>query len=171
MKNEEFTSNLTKLQSGDIGSLEIIYNEYYKKIFYVAYDLCRCKDNAHDIAMDVILKLCNTNIDPQSIRNHKSFLIVMTKNYAKDYLKKRKNETPIDECATRELSKEFDDGLYIDDILNALSDAEKVVFIEHVIWDKKLKTIAQEQSMPYITIKRLYANIKKKIKIIYKKWR
>ncbi len=169
MKDEEFIRYLIRLRSGDIGALEIIYNEYYKKIFYSAYDMCCNKDAAHDIAMEVILKLCNITVDPYSIRNHNSFLSVMTQNQTKDYLRKRKKEIPIDECATTEVSKEFEDSLYIDDILKALSEIEKVVFIEHIIWDKKLKTIAKEQSMSYITIKRLYADIKEKVKILYEK--
>ena len=151
-----------------MSALEIIYNEYYQKIFYTAYEICHNKDVAYDIAMEILLKLSDFNIDPHSIKNHKAYVVTMTKNQTKDYLRKNQKTISLEECVTAVMAEEKSDKFFIDDILKLLNDDERVVFIEHIVWDKTLKVIAKEQQKPYITIKRLFAEIKKKIKTSYK---
>lgn len=69
---------------------------------------------------------------------------------------------------TIEKTTEFRDTLWINDIMQLLIEDEKSVFIDHVIWERTLKVIAQERGMTYISLKRKYAKIKDKIKGLYK---
>ncbi len=49
----------------------------------------------------------------------------------------------------------------------AAEPEERGVFIDHAIWEKPLKEIAAQRSIPYITLRQMYGGIKKKIGAIY----
>ena len=68
---------------------------------------------------------------------------------------------------TVHLEAEFRDWLWIADILQLLNEQEKNLFFDHLVWGKRLKDIAEERGLAYITIKRSYQNIKRKIKKLY----
>lgn len=166
MTAKEFAFVIEKLQQKDITALKTIYEQFFQKIYYTALGIVKNKNDAYDVAMNVILKLIDYSSDPNQIKNHIGFLITMTRNEAKDFLRKRNRNSNYDMgefAATAECS----DNLWIEDIIAELSEDEQNLFIEHCIWDKKLNEIAAEIGKPYITVKRAYAEIKRKIKQIY----
>ena len=59
MTNDEFINNLTLLKARRMSALQNIYQEYFEKIFQTALVIVRNRDDAYDIAMDVIMRLCN----------------------------------------------------------------------------------------------------------------
>ncbi|MGN0813831.1 MAG: RNA polymerase sigma factor [Candidatus Coproplasma sp.] len=167
MTNKEFARIIDKLQRKDIGALKILYEQFFQRIYMTAIGIINDKDDAYDIAMNVIEKLINYPSDPYAIKNHIGLLITMTRNEAYDFKRKqshRINYVSFDETVISSSS----DNLWIEDIINELDDTEERIFIEHCIWGKKLKEIAKESDMPYITVKRIYADIKSKIKKIYR---
>lgn len=167
MKTTEFAVLIEKLQNKDMSALKIIYEQFFQKIYYTAFAIVRNTNDAYDIAMDIIFKLVYYPSAPEKIKNHIGLLITMTKNESKDFLRRRKSNINIDliEVITE---KGTHDRLWFDDIISLLSEEEQALFIEHCIWGKRLKEIAKESDMAYITVKRIYAAIKSKIKKIYR---
>lgn len=167
MTNKEFARLLDKLQKKDIKALKIIYEQYFQKIYNSAYGILKNRDNAYDVAMNVMMKLIEYPSNPYLIDNHIGLLISMTKNESVDFIRKESrhiNSEAINEIAPTATQP---DNLWLEDILNTLTDDETVIFIEHCIWGKKLKDIAVEKNIPYITVKRRYANIKIKVDKLY----
>lgn len=167
MKREEFTIILAQLQERDKKALEKLYVEYFSKIYSVALYELKNKDDAYDITMSVIMKICDYRGDPKEIENPTGFIITITYNTIKDYFRRMKWRSDTD-IQTIEKTTEFRDTLWINDIMQLLTEDEKSVFIDHVIWERTLKVIAQERGMTYISLKRKYAKIKDKIKGLYK---
>ncbi len=166
MTNKEFARVIERLQNKDIGALKILYGQFFKRIYYTAFGVVKSEHDAYDIAMNVIMKLIEYPSDPYRITNHIGLLITMTKNEAKDFLREGDgyvNVEDMEEIAVTDLK----DQMWLYDILNELSDDEQDLFIAHCIWDKKLKDLALESGKSYITVKRAYAEIKRKIKQIY----
>lgn len=167
MTSQDFSHVIERLQKKDMSALRILYESYFQRIYKTAISIVHNKDDAYDIAMNVILKLVAYKSDPYAIKNHIAFLIAITKNEAYDNI--RKESRHINQEAYHETAvANSEDNLWIENILNVLTDFEKLIFIEHCIWDKKLKFIAKENGRSYITVKRAYAIIKDKIKQIYK---
>lgn len=168
MTNKEFAQVIVRLQAKDIEALKIIYEQFFQRIYQTAFSIIKDEHNAYDIAMSVIMNLIDYPSDPHLIQNHLGFLITMTKNMTIDFMRKESfhiNSGFVSEVA---ISDSESDNLWIEDILKVLTEDEKDIFIKHCIWDVKLKDIAKESNIPYITIKRTYLLIKDKIKRIYR---
>lgn len=166
MTSIEFARIIERLQNKDIGALKILYEQFFQRIYYTALSIVKSEQDAYDTAMNVMMKLIDYSSNPYQIKNHIGLLITMTKNEAKDFLRKYEkyvNIEDIEEIAAADLK----DRLWLHDILNELSEDERELFIAHCVWDQKLKEIALESGKSYITVKRAYAEIKRKIKRIY----
>lgn len=167
MTNKEFARIIERLQNKDIGALKILYEQFFQRIYYTAWGVVKNEHDSYDIAMNVIMKLVEYPSDPYKITNHIGLLITMTKNETKDFFRKSDryaNVEYIEEIAVTDLK----DNLWLNDILNELTEDEQELFIAHCIWDIKLKDVALESGKSYITVKRAYAEIKRKIKQIYR---
>lgn len=165
MKLNEFIQIIERLQRKDKSALSRLYEEYFDKIYALAFSEVRNRQEAYDIAMGVIMKLCDYRGAPDEITNHIGLMIRMTRNTVKDYYRKRSFYSNFDyETAVSETS----DNFWLDDILSVLTEEEREIFCSHVIWDKKLSEIAAETGKPYISIRRIYSRIRGKIQNIYK---
>lgn len=168
MTNSKFISIISQFQKGDRRGIREIYEEYNHKVFFTAYYHCHNRQDAYDISMNVILKLYDYKGDPKQIRNHMGLLMTMTENETINFLKSKSRIVQVENMEFRQTTYEADD-LWIDDILRELDDREQKIFIEHILWDKKLKDIATVLNIPYITVKRIYASIKIKVEGLYTK--
>ncbi len=57
MTNKEFARVIERLQAKDIGALKILYEQFFKRIYYTALGVVKSEHDAYDIAMNVIMKL------------------------------------------------------------------------------------------------------------------
>lgn len=168
MTNSKFISIIGQFQKGDRRGMQEIYEEYNHKIFATAYYHCHNRQDAYDISMNVILKLYGYKGDPKQIRNHMGLLMTMTENEAINFLKSKSRTVQVENMEFRQTTYEAD-ALWIDDILKELDDREQKIFIEHLLWGKKLKNVAKAMNIPYITAKRIYASVKIKVGGLYTK--
>ena len=163
MERDEFIKILAQLQDRNNRALETLYNEYFAQIYTVAMYEVKNRDDAYDIAMDVILKLIDYHGDPEQIRNPTGLIISITQHTIQDYFRQKKRRSDVD-ILTVEPVTEFRDYLWMLDLLQLLTKEEQKLFIDHVVWGKTLKDIAQVRGQSYITVKREYSKIKEKIK-------
>ncbi len=166
MTNKEFARIIERLKDKDIGALKILYEQFFHRIYYTALGVVTSEHDAYDIAMEVIMKLIDYPSDPYQIKNHIGLLITMTKNQTKDFLRHHNGNIKIEDIEEIAVT-DIKDNTWLHDILNGLSEDERDLFIAHCIWNKKLKVIASESGKSYITVKRAYAEIKRKIKQLY----
>ena len=163
----EFQNAIAKMQKQDLSALGKIYQEYFKKIYVLALYKVKHEQDAYDIAMTVMIKLSEYKGNAKEIKNHIGLMITMTQNAINDYFRRKGyiaaygNEEVL-------LSSGFNDALWFTDIMNGLAEEEQSIFIDHAIWDMKLKTIAKARGKSYIAIRRAYSIVKNKIKELYK---
>jgi RNA polymerase sigma-70 factor (ECF subfamily) len=81
------TETLTDLKRGDHKAFDVVFLSYFDKVKRFIAGLVRSEDDAEDLAQDVFAKLWTERetIDIQS--SFKSFLYVMSRNAAYNYLK------------------------------------------------------------------------------------
>lgn len=167
MEREEFTKVLARLQEKDIKALEKLYNEYFDRVYSIALYEVKNRDDAYDLAMNVMMELYDYRGDPKQIKYPTGFVVATTYHTIKDFFRRRKRRADTD-VQTVEKNIEVDDSLWINDIMQQLTEKERHIFVDHVIWGKSLKDIAKEKNVPYISLKRSYAKIKEKIRQLYK---
>ena len=166
MTDWEFVNNLKGAITRDGAALERIYSAYFKKLFATALFVLKNRDDAYDAATDVILKLCEYSGDPAAIKNHKAFLAAMARNRALDHVRKNAHTAALPQEPMPSL-RPFGDSLWLDDIMAVLDGREREIFLRHALWDQTLKQVARSLGMPYITVKRIYAGIKAKVREQY----
>lgn len=168
MNTKEFIGVLVRLLNKDMDALKIVYEQFFQKIYKTAFSVVKNSEDAYDLSLNVIMKLIEYPSNPYLIDNHIGLIISMTKNEAIDFLRKEDRHIKSEFINDLVIAKEQTDNLWFEDILKVLTDSETEIFIEHCIWGKKLKLIAIEKGMSYITIKRRYAEIKIKVNELYK---
>ena len=167
MKEDELRQLLVRIQNDDDNAaLERVYKEYFSRIYTYVFFEIRKKEDAYDIAMDIFLKICDYSKPYGEVQNPIGLIVTMAQNTVKDYYRRKKFCAEVD-IETVHLEAEFRNRLWIADILQLLNEQEKNLFFDHLVWGKRLKDIAEERGLAYITIKRSYQNIKRKIKRLY----
>ena len=167
MTIDKFCNLLDRLIHNDISALKAIYEEYFSKVQYTSLNIVNNESDAYDIAVNVFMKLINYPSDPYAIHNHIGLLINMTRHEALNYLRRREYCVSFDDKSEMATARIDGNSLWLQDILNLLSEEERLIFTEHCIWGKRLKIICKERGISYRTIVRIYAGIKDKIKQLY----
>lgn len=167
MTNDKFCNLLDRIIHNDISALKAIYEEYFSKVQYTALNIVNNESDAYDIAENVFMKLIDYPSNPYAIHNHIGLLISMTRHEALNYLRRRAQSVAFDDKSEVATARVDGNSLWFQDILNLLSEEERLIFTEHCIWGKSLKVISKEKGISYRTIVRTYADIKGKIKQLY----
>ncbi len=165
MSLQEFQKAIQSIQKGDLSGLGIIYHEYFKNMYEIALKSIKDRQDAYDVAMEVIIKLCKYSGNAEEIKNHVGFIVAITRNTVKDYFRHKafmavngeriiENIVAIDER----------DDLWLRDIVREFSREEKEVFIQHVCRGIPLSDIARETKRAYISVRRIYSSLKEKLR-------
>ena len=67
MLRAEFIILMRRLQSGDIGALAPLYEEYFQKMYSTVLVMLHSAEDAYDVATAAILKLADYRGDPAKI--------------------------------------------------------------------------------------------------------
>ncbi|MDR2809080.1 MAG: RNA polymerase sigma-70 factor [Tannerellaceae bacterium] len=97
------TESLEDLKRGDHKAFDVVFLSYFDKVKHFIAGLVRSENDAEDLAQDVFAKLwtARETIDTQS--SFHSFLYVMSRNAAYNYLKHKLVQTNYaNECVLRE---------------------------------------------------------------------
>jgi RNA polymerase sigma-70 factor (ECF subfamily) len=81
--NKHITQELIE---GDIKAFEVIFNKYYKALFYFASSYVKNKEDATDIVQSIFLNLWERKAALQADTNLSSYLFTVTKNSCLNYL-------------------------------------------------------------------------------------
>lgn len=84
-----------------------IYMQHYRLVVRVAYSVLHNSADAQDVASEVFLKLLECLIIKRDIRNMESWLCIVAKYTAYDFLRAKKNEVPIEDMEYNLHTKDF----------------------------------------------------------------
>lgn len=163
MTGAEFIEIMKRVQTGDTRALGTIYQEYHAKLYFTAFDILHNREDAEDVASDVIVKLAEFKGDVGQISNHVGYLIAMARNCAINLIQKRKHEVTVAEVYETE-KPGSENGMWREDLFRLLTKEEWDLFLRHTVWGFSLKDAAKEIGMHYTTAKRRYRSVKQKVR-------
>ena len=151
---------------------ENIYNEYYKLIYYIIYSIIKNHENTLDILNDTFIKAFN-NIDKFNVHNNesniKSWIVKIAKNEAINFLKKKKKDKLL--SLDLDISNLKDEQISMDKFIiefkDILDDLELEILIYRIIYNMKLKDIADILKMKINDIYYIYQKALNKLKKYY----
>ncbi len=172
MTNHEIDSLIKKIAQGDKGSLERLYKEMSKPVYFYAYRLVGIPEAAEDIMQETFLSVMRNCGDFKEKGKSSSWIFTIAKNKAIDYIRKNHQTVTLDgsyefassDCETDKIESE----LAFMQMLKPLSEKERDIVILRLLSDMTLTQTARELDLPKGSVFWTYNNAIKKLKKFYK---
>ena len=84
---------VARAKTGDVDAFELLVKRYRNEVFALAYHFVRSREQAWDVSQEVFIKAHNALARFRGDASFKTWLMRITANQCKDYLKKRRLET------------------------------------------------------------------------------
>jgi RNA polymerase sigma-70 factor (ECF subfamily) len=97
---------LNGFQQGKESSFRVVFNQYYRAVYYFTYKLTSSEAEAGDIALYVFQKLFERCKLFETETNIKAFLFISARNKSLDYLKAQKRQEDLQKEMAREMSND-----------------------------------------------------------------
>ena len=159
---------IKELQKGNQEALEIVYDKYYRLVFYIANYITNDKEVSEELVQDTFLKVWNNAASFKFNTNFKSWITTIAKNTAIDYRRSKKQYYLLDtdkECDLKNNNKLCEYGI---DARKVLSKLEYDVLAFTIIYNLKRREVAKLLNKPTGTISRVYFDGINKLRDFYK---
>lgn len=154
---------LSQIAKGDENALENLYKGLSYPIFLFAMSYCKNKETAEDIVQDTFVNLIRNISHYNEFGYAKTWIFTISKNLCLDNLARQK---PILEIIDTGLETDFS-TLEVNEVLESLSDTEKLVVRFNVFAGLKLKEVARVTNLPIGKVRYAHRNAIKKLKLFY----
>jgi len=84
---------VARAKTGDVDAFELLVKRYRNEVFALAYHFVRNREQAWDVSQEVFIKAHHALARFRGDASFKTWLMRITANQCKDYLKKRRLET------------------------------------------------------------------------------
>ena len=144
--------------------IEELYNKYRKIVYAIAFTISKNNTDAEDIVQIVFTKIYEIDESKLPINKQSSWLYSITKNETINFLKKKKNDIPLDKIYeisddNRDLNKVID-NIEFNRLISKLNDKEKEIVSLKILSNFSFEEISNLLNEPIGTIKwRYYKSI------------
>lgn len=175
MNNREFDRCMRRMQKGDKTGLKEIYEAYISYIYAVIGGVVKNKENAEDLTAEFFIKLWNMADQYKAGSGHKTWMTVIARNMAIDFMRKagRKQLTEeVPEASAADTAAGIADSMENEVVgrMNFRETVEKLPETERQIMTMKLagqmtfKEIAEVLGIPMGTVTWKYQNSLEKLR-------
>ena len=99
MSLDELEIGMLKLQNGDIGGLQSVYEQTKRSVFFTAFSVLRNKHAAEDVMQETYIRVKNNCLSYKAGTNAGAWIAVIAKNLALKAYNAQKQLRPLDEAA------------------------------------------------------------------------
>ena len=175
MNNREFDRCMRRMQKGDKTGLKEIYEAYISYIYAVIRGVVKNKENAEDLTAEFFIKLWNMADQYKAGSGHKTWMTVIARNMAIDFMRKAGREQlteEVPEVSAADTAAGIADSMENEVVgrMNFRETVEKLPETERQIMTMKLagqmtfKEIAEVLGIPMGTVTSKYQNSLEKLR-------
>lgn len=175
MNNREFDRCMRRIQKGDKTGLKEIYEAYISYIYAVIRGVVKNKENAEDLTAEFFIKLWNMADQYKAGSGHKTWMTVIARNMAIDFMRKAGREQlteEVPEVSAADTAAGIADSMENEVVgrMNFRETVEKLPETERQIMTMKLagqmtfKEIAEVLGIPMGTVTWKYQNSLEKLR-------
>lgn len=175
MNNREFDRCMRRIQKGDKTGLKEIYEAYISYIYAVIRGVVKNKENAEDLTAEFFIKLWNMADQYKAGSGHKTWMTVIARNMAIDFMRKAGREQlteEVPEVSAADTAVGIADSMENEVVgrMNFRETVEKLPETERQIMTMKLagqmtfKEIAEVLGIPMGTVTWKYQNSLEKLR-------
>jgi len=170
MEDKRFDACMEKIQAGNKEGLREIYDDYSGYIWSVVYGIVKNKENAEDITSDFFIKLWEKADSYRTGGGHRTYITVMARNMAIDYIRKYHREEAADVEIMEEGQKESQpeqqviSKVTVEEALKTLNDTERQIVNLKIMGELTFKEISRVMKQPMGTVTWKYQNALAKLR-------
>lgn len=181
MEDQQFDLCMERVLQGDKEALKEIYEAYLGYVFHLILGIVGNRENAEDITSEFFIKLWNIADKYKPGGGHKTWLSMVARNLALDFLRANKRELAVDftqeqtetadveQTVTQEefgseVETEIISDMNVKEILDTLKPAEREVVHMKVIGDLTFQEISNITGLPMGTVTWRYREAIKKLR-------
>ncbi len=129
-----------------------VYEAYKRTVYAVAFNYVRNPEDANDLVQEVFIKLLNSNTEFENEEHRKAWLIRVSSNMSKNYLRDNKSnrEVPLEEDIP--YFQEYEDNELLK-IVFQLPEKYRIPIHLFYYEDLSIKEIAEALELPEATVK------------------
>ncbi len=94
MNDQQFEKNIRRICGNDRDGLRDIYEDYCPLIYSVVMEILKNREDAEDVTSEFFIRLWDVADTYRTGKGHRAWMIVIARNLALDYLRKRRRESP-----------------------------------------------------------------------------
>ncbi len=152
------------METSEKNKFEILYNKYKNTLFYKAFEIVKNDNDAEDVLQETFIKIAKNIkcINEVESKETLSFLIVITKNTAFDYMRKQSKIIEVPFCDTdnfpdsdssiEEIINDLEYRKIVESVKNIPSPYNEVLYL-HYVMDYSLKKTASVLNRKISTVK------------------
>ena len=162
--DKELKKIFLEINKNKMQGIEELYSKYKKVVYGIAFTISKNKEDSEDIMQMIFAKIYEMESSKLPTSNYASWLYSTTKNETINFLKKKKNDIPIDKIYeisddNNELNKIID-NIEFNKLISKLTDKEKEIMSLKILSNFSFEEISKLLKEPVGTVKwRYYKSI------------
>lgn len=162
--DKELEKIFLDMKQNKMQGIEELYSKYKKVVYGIAFTISKNKEDSEDIMQMIFAKIYEMEKSKLPTSNYASWLYSTTKNETINFLKKKKNDIPIDKIYeisddNNELNKVID-SIEFNRLISKLNDKEKEIISLKILSNFSFEEISKLLKEPVGTVKwRYYKSI------------
>lgn len=171
--NEMCDNAICSISEGDKSALSVIYRNYGRMIYSVAFEIVKNSVDAEDVLQDVMVRILEYAHNYRRGSNPKAWVMSIVRNSALDRLKKKNKASSFEEAADNMLTEESsiqdnnDEFLLIRDALGTLTAEERVVVKLKIYAGLTHNEVAKVVGINPVLVRKKYQRSIEKLKKYY----
>ncbi len=161
------------IANGQKDALSVLYREYGRMIYSVAFQIVRDSHDAEDVLQDTMVKIIRLSHTYRRGTNPKAWIMAITRNCAVDKLKNKNTEVSLDSLVSETGEKHFtpaqDELVILQDALNTLSHEEQLIIKLKIHIGLSHSEIASVIGKSTVAVRKQYQRSLGKLKEYYEK--
>ena len=171
INDKELEKVFLDIKQNKIKGIEELYSKYKKVVYGVAFTISKNKEDSEDIMQMTFAKIYEMENSKLPRTNYASWLYSTTKNETINFLRKKKNDIPIDKIYeisddNNELNKVID-NVDFNKLISKLNDKEKEIISLKIISNFSFEEISKLLKEPVGTVKWRYYKSIYSLKVIF----
>lgn len=164
---------ISDIADGDTNAALVLYREYGRMIYSVAFQIVRDPHDAEDVLQDTMVKIIRLSHTYRRGTNPKAWVMAITRNCAVDKLKNKNTGVSLDALVTENSEKHFtpaqDELIILQDALNTLSYEEQLIIKLKIHIGLSHSEIASVIGKSTVAVRKQYQRSLEKLKEYYEK--
>ena len=163
----KYEAYIEALARKDEQAFEYIYQETNASVYAIIVAIVKDRDISQDLMQDTYISMIEKIHQYKKGRNFLSWLLVIARNKAIDYYRRKSREILIDvsesDMILPKTSPQGERNILVEEMLGTLTDIERQVFLLYIMENMSHREIARVLNIPLGSSLWYYNNAKKKI--------